>query len=55
MKYEIEFRSTTFRTYSVEAPSRNEAEEKAEQELENDETVSKAWSENSEIIGVRHG
>ena len=51
--YEVEFKSTTYRHYIVEAPSKKFAEEKAIEELQMDSEVSRAWSENAEIDSIR--
>ena len=47
--YEVEFRSTTYRHYYVDAPSKKFAEEAAIEELQNDTEVSRAWVENAEV------
>ena len=47
--YEVEFKSTTYRHYYVDAENKAEAEEKAIEELEMDTEVSSAWVENSKI------
>ena len=41
--YEIEFKATTFRTYEVEASSKEEAEELAFERLDSDPDASSAW------------
>ena len=51
-KYEVEFRSVTWRTLKIEATSAIEAEEKAWGELADDCDISKAWQQNAEVIGV---
>ena len=48
--YEVEFTSSTFRTYYVDAESENEANEMAIKLLEEDFEVSPAWKKNAEII-----
>jgi len=50
--YEIEIASTTYRTYSVDAESQDEAETKAFQEVDADWEISKAWRQNAEITHV---
>ena len=50
--YEVEFKSTTYRHYIVEAPSKKFAEEKAIEELQMDTEVSNVWVENAEISAV---
>tara|TARA_R100000008_G_C3581403_1_gene168778 strand:- start:58 stop:273 length:216 start_codon:yes stop_codon:yes gene_type:complete len=50
--YEVEFKSTTYRTYHVEAPSKKFAEEAAIEELQMDTEVSNAWVENAEIESI---
>jgi len=47
--YEVEFTSSTFRTYYVDAESEHEANEIALKALEEDFEVSPAWVENAEI------
>jgi thiamine biosynthesis lipoprotein ApbE len=47
--YEVEFKSTTYRHYYVDAKNKAEAEEKAIEELECDTEVSSAWVENSKV------
>ena len=47
--YEVEFTSSTFRTYYVDAESEHEANEIAIKVLEEDFEVSPAWIENAEI------
>jgi hypothetical protein len=51
-EYEVEFRSVTWRTFSLSATSPEEAEAKAWEELENDLDASKAWKANAEIISI---
>ena len=49
-KYEVEFQSTTYRTYFVDAVSEKQAERFAYKVLEEDDwKVSEAWKENAEI------
>ena len=48
-EYEVEFRSSTWRTYAVYAKSQNEAEELAYDELHHDCDVSKAWANNADV------
>ena len=51
--YEVEFRSTTYRHYYVDAPNKKFAEEKAIEELQMDTEVSSAWVENAEVDSIR--
>ena len=48
-EYEVEFRSSTWRTYVVYAKSQNEAEELAYDELHHDCDVSNAWANNADV------
>ncbi len=50
--YEVEFKSTTYRTYTVEAPSKKFAEEAAVEELQMDTDVSSAWVENAKVESI---
>ena len=50
--YEVEFKSTTYRHYYVDAKNKAEAEEKAMEDLQNDTEVSNCWVENSEVERV---
>ena len=50
--YEVEFKSTTYRHYYVDAKNKAEAEEKAIEELELDTEVSSAWVENSKVARI---
>jgi hypothetical protein len=52
MKYHIEYKSTTFRSYVVEADDPDEALREAEVQLAGDEEVSKVWKENADVIYV---
>lgn len=52
MKYHIEYKSTTYRSYVVEAEDRDEALREAEAQLAEDEEVSKAWKENADAIYI---
>jgi len=47
--YEVEFKATTYRTYQVEASSKEEAEELAGEQLDSDPNVSSAWREAAEV------
>jgi hypothetical protein len=52
--YEVEFKSTTYRTYHVLAPNKKFAEGKALEELEDDDCLSftpdkDAWIDNAEV------
>ena len=53
-KYEVEFQSTTYRTYFVDAVSEKQAERFAYKVLEEDFEVGDAWIENAQVsqIGV---
>jgi ribosomal protein L20A (L18A) len=53
MQYEVEFESTTYRTISVDAESKEDAIEKAYDELGNDFDVSREWFENAEIVRAK--
>jgi len=46
--YEIELKSTTYRTYKVKAESQDKAEEIAYAEMDADWEISKAWKQNAE-------
>ena len=50
--YEVEFKSTTYRHYIVEAPSKKFAEEAAIEELQIDTEVSNVWVENAEVSAI---
>ena len=52
--YEVEFKSTTYRHYYVDAKNKAEAEEKAMEDLQNDTEVSNCWVENSEVERVEN-
>ena len=51
-QYEVEFTSTTCRSYYVDAKSKIQAAEKAIEELEMDTSVSSAWVENSKVTNI---
>ena len=51
-EYEVEFKSTTYRTYFVNAPNKKFAEEKAIEELQMDTEVSAVWVENAEVGSI---
>jgi len=53
MQYEVEFESTTYRTISVYAESKDDAIERAYDELGNDFEVSREWFENAEIVRTK--
>ena len=53
--YEVEFKSTTYRHYIVKAPNKKFAEEYATEELQGDEEVSNAWTENAEVSAITAG
>tara|TARA_R100000008_G_C3455245_1_gene101391 strand:+ start:125 stop:313 length:189 start_codon:yes stop_codon:yes gene_type:complete len=48
-KYEVEFKSTTYRTYQVDAVSKKQAEKFACKVLDEDFEVRDAWKENAEV------
>ena len=48
-KYEVEFKSTTYRTYQVDAVSEKQAERFAYKVLDADAETSTAWKENAEV------
>jgi len=50
--YEVEFKATTYRHYYVEANNKEEAEEKAIDNLGEDCEVGSAWKECSEVSSV---
>jgi len=52
MRYEVEFKSTTYHAYTVEAPSEEVAKEKALEELQMDTDVSSDWVEKAEINSI---
>ena len=47
--FEVEFASTTYRTFEVEAESPDEATEIAFANMDADWEISKAWKENAEV------
>jgi len=48
-EYEVELKSTTFRTFYVRADSMDDAINRAEQEAYDDDEISRAWCENMEV------
>lgn len=50
--YEVEFKSTTYRQYTVTAVNKKFAEERAVDELHMDTDVSRCWVENAEVVRV---
>jgi hypothetical protein len=50
--YEVEFKSTTYRQYTVTAVNKKFAEERAVDELQMDTDVSSCWVENAEVVRV---
>ena len=48
-EYEVELKSTTFRTFYVRADSMDDAINRAEQEAYDDVEISRAWCENMEV------
>ncbi len=53
MQYEVEFESTTYRTVIVDAESKDDAIERAYDELGNDLDVSREWFENAEVVRAK--
>jgi hypothetical protein len=53
MEYKVEFESTTYRTISVDAKTKDDAIEKAYDELGNDFDVSSEWFENAEVVRAK--
>ena len=51
--YEVEFKSTTYRQFVVDAKNRAEAEEKAWEELELDTEVPAVWIENAKVDSIK--
>jgi hypothetical protein len=47
--YEIELKSTTYRTFYVNAESMDDAINKAEQQAWDDDEISRAWCDNMEV------
>tara|TARA_B110001454_G_scaffold204584_1_gene213450 strand:- start:261 stop:476 length:216 start_codon:yes stop_codon:yes gene_type:complete len=50
--YEVEFKATTYRQVVVDAKNRDEAEEKAWEELQLDTEASASWVESAEVSQV---
>ena len=50
--YEVEFKSTTYRHYYVEARNEAEAEERAMEQLQTEGEASPCWVENAEVERV---
>ena len=48
-EYEVELKSTTFRTFYVRADSMDDAINRAEQDAWDDDEISRAWCENMEV------
>ena len=48
-QYEIEIKSTTYRTFYVKADSMDDAINKAEDQAWDDEEISRAWCDNMEV------
>jgi hypothetical protein len=48
-QFEIEFKSTTYRTFYVQAESMDDAINKAEDQAWDDEEISRAWCDNMEV------
>ena len=48
-QYEVEFKSTTYRQFVVDAKNKAEAEEKAWEELELDTEIPSAWVEDAKV------
>ena len=51
--YEVEFSSTTYRTYEVEAESKEEAEEIASDDMYNDCEVGESWKEGADVTEIK--
>ena len=51
--YEVEFSSTTYRTYEVEAESEEEAEEIANDDMYNDCDASEGWKQSADITKIK--
>ncbi len=51
-QFEVEFKSTTYRQFVVEAKTYDEAEEKAWEELQLDTEIPAAWVESAEVHTV---
>ena len=47
--FEVEFASTTYRTFEVEADSPAKAQDIAFSQMDADWEISKAWKENAEV------
>jgi len=47
--YEVEIMGTTYRTYDIEAESKEKAEEMALDAVDEDWEISKAWKRNAEV------
>ena len=48
-QYEIELKSTTYRTFYVIADSMDDAINRAEQDAWDDDEISRAWCDNMEV------
>jgi len=48
--FEVEFASTTYRTFEVEADSPAKAQDIAFSQMDADWEISKAWKENAEVV-----
>ena len=48
-EYEVELKSTTFRTFYVRADSMDDAINRAEQNAWDDDEISRAWCESMEV------
>jgi hypothetical protein len=47
--FEIEIKSTTYRTYFIDSESKDDAVSRAFDEMESDWEISKAWKQNAEV------
>ena len=47
--YEVEIKSTTYRTYDIKAESKKKAKELALGAVDEDWEISKAWKRNAEV------
>lgn len=50
--FEIEIASTTYRTYFIDAESKDDAVSRAFDEMQVDWEISKAWRQNAEVSSV---
>jgi hypothetical protein len=52
-KYEIEYKSETFRVYEIEAESADDAEDLAQDKLNDDKGASKLWVQNATVNYIK--